>query len=308
MEILNKEIMLLTVSKKSMTYSKDAIKYGMVMETIFKRKSVVSRVCSRVDRKFSTEFSTEFFNSDWTKKLPYIKKLIIVANVDTASVVKYVNKKFPNIKIHVWYNNPVKNEISPTVFKKLNCSLWTFDKNDSREFGMKYNAQYIDVVNFINISPNLPSSWDIVFIGASKDRLNIIRNFEEKVKELGISFHPYVIKSKNESLENYNFQKKKLSYAAVLSMESRGRAILEILQSGQSGLSLRPLEAIFLEKKIITNNAEIENEPFYSSENVFILGKDDFSNLNTFLNAPVSLIDHKIREYYTFSSWVSRFN
>jgi hypothetical protein len=62
-----------------------------------------------------------------------------------------------------------------------------------------------------------------------------------------------------------------LSYSEVLSQVSRAKVILDIQQKGQTGLSLRPFEAIGLQKKLITTNASIRDYDFYHPNNIMII-------------------------------------
>ena len=72
-------------------------------------------------------------------------------------------------------------------------------------------------------------------------------------------------------------------------------------------LTLRPLEALFLNKKLITNNLDIINYDFYNPRNIFILGKDDINDIKKFIDTPYQIVDEKIVNYYDFNSWLQRF-
>ncbi|NLT08223.1 MAG: hypothetical protein GXY08_01805, partial [Ruminococcus sp.] len=74
------------------------------------------------------------------------------------------------------------------------------------------------------------------------------------------------------------------------------------------GLTLRNMEAIFNGKKQITDNTAIRKYNFYSRDNVFILGEDDFSKIEEFVRTPSLGYDRKIVNYYTFDEWIKRFN
>lgn len=54
-----------------------------------------------------------------------------------------------------------------------------------------------------------------------------------------------------------------LPYEQILSLNRQSRAILEINQTGQTGLTVRALEATFLKKKLLTTNKSIQDTPLY---------------------------------------------
>ncbi len=60
------------------------------------------------------------------------------------SVIKYVNKHYPHVRIIIWYSNPVSVDTPIDFFDGLNCEIWSFDKKDVEEFSLNYNNQFID--------------------------------------------------------------------------------------------------------------------------------------------------------------------
>jgi hypothetical protein len=99
---------------------------------------------------------------------------------------------------------------------------------------------------------------------------------------------------------------KKLSYRNTLSLISQSKSILEIVQENQSGLTLRSMEALFFNKKLLTNNASIKNYDLYSKENIFIIGEDDINRISEFVNTPFKILDKDILEQYDFKEWLKR--
>ena len=82
------------------------------------------------------------------------------------------------------------------------------------------------------------------------------------------------------------------------------------MQDGQVGLSLRAMESIFFNKKYVTTNKEIINEPFYCAENIYVLGdsQDDDEKLQKFLSDENNMINEQFFKYYDFEEWLKRFN
>ena len=97
-----------------------------------------------------------------------------------------------------------------------------------------------------------------------------------------------------------------MPYKDVLNKTFESKCVLELLQEGQTGLTTRSLEALFLGKKLLTNNVAIKERDFYRSENVFILGEDDPDSFVEFLNIPTVPVDDGIKHYYTFDGWIER--
>lgn len=69
------------------------------------------------------------------------------------------------------------------------------------------------------------------------------------------------------------------------------------------GFSYRIIEALFLNQKIITNRTNLLEEPFYSPERVFIIGKDNINNLKQFLESDLPALSDSILKYYNSQLW-----
>ena len=83
--------------------------------------------------------------------------------------------------------------------------------------------------------------------------------------------------------------------------------MLDVVTDMNYGLTLRPLEALYFRKKLVTNFKDIKGENFYSKENIFILGDDDLSILKEFIESPFTEISQKILDQYTSKAWYQKF-
>lgn len=300
------EILILTVSKSSATYSTDAKAMGISMDTFFAKKTLFLKIISRIDRKLSINSSSFFYKKSWKNALGDYKQVILVAHPDSIGIVSYLNKNFPDLKVIIWYNNPIKYEISPKYFLNKNCEVWTFDLTDAKKYNLKYNRQYIDVTPIYKVSSeNNPIIFDIVFVGQDKGRLNELLELKNTFESNDLTVYYHITESKDSKI-GYNYQKN-INYQSLLRLESQSKVILEILQKGQKGISLRPLEALFLNKKLITNNPEILNEDFYCSENIFIIGVNNKNDLKKFVQTPLKPISPDVILRYSFENWIKNF-
>ena len=73
---------------------------------------------------------------------------------------------------------------------------------------------------------------------------------------------------------------------------------------------MRCIEALFMKKKIITNNRAIVQYDFYNKNNILLLNMDQISieNIKKFLSLPYVDIDYKITQKYEFTQWLKNFN
>ena len=90
-------------------------------------------------------------------------------------------------------------------------------------------------------------------------------------------------------------------------MINRSNCILEILQKGQDGMTLRTLEALFMNKKLMTTNRKIKEYDFYDPANVYIIGGDEQRTVKEFIYTPQVYIQDDITNAYDITHWIKKF-
>lgn len=230
----------------------------------------------------------------WKYKVKKCNYIILGENGYTPNISKYIKKKNPKCKIIMYYWNILNDEYKKILEDKNIDEFWTFDKSEAEKYNLKYNPQFYSKKI---ISPNTEIKQDVVFMGRAKDRKKELKKLEEIIKKLSIKTNFFIIE-KEKDLIKYNEYLKQV-YAS--------KCILDYNQEGQVGLTLRPMEALFYQKKLITNNKDIINYDFYNSNNIFILGIDDMNKIKEFIDSPYQEIDEKIVNYYDYESWLKRF-
>ena len=232
--------------------------------------------------------------SSWKKKVKEYDLFILGENYYSFKISKYIKRKNKNAKIIMYYLNILNPTYEKVLSDKNIDEFWTFDRNDAKKYNMKYNPQFYS--NEIVLKKDQIKN-DILYLGRDKGRKEELINLKSKFEENGLLVDYHIIE----------FEKDFISYDQYLNLISKTKCILDYNQSQQVGLSLRPLESLFFEKKIITNNTDIVNYDFYDSNNVFILGKDNINDIKKFIDKPYKKIDKKIVDYYDYKTWLKRF-
>ncbi len=84
------------------------------------------------------------------------------------------------------------------------------------------------------------------------------------------------------------------------------KVTLDIAHPFQSGLTMRTIELIGAERKIITTNKDIVNYDFYNPNNILIIDRDSPVLEKTFFETEYTAIPSEIRSNYTIESWLDR--
>lgn len=281
----------------------EAAKRGIKVAQVYKQMPTIMRVIRRIQIELGLP-GISFWLSSWKKGLLDYDTVIIHASKITPPVVKFIRKKHHGIRIIVWYWNPVDKCVSLNKFLGTNCEIWSFDEEDCNKYKLKYNTQYY--FNNITLKPT-KNKFDVFFVGSDKGRIADLMKLKDKFNILGISHYFHITPTGKADMTYKNIYKERIPYVKTLEYISGCKAILDYVSEKQSGLTLRPLEALFFEKKLITNDATITKRDFYKKDNIFVLGKDDIEKLPQFLNMPYKFVEKEIINKYDFDSWLNRF-
>ena len=91
-----------------------------------------------------------------------------------------------------------------------------------------------------------------------------------------------------------------ISYQEVLEYDARSKAILNVVMDNQEGITLRDIEAITINVKLITTNKHIVSKDFFNHNNIFVLGEREIEELVEFLESKPEPISQELIEKHSF--------
>ncbi len=171
--------------------------------------------------------------------------------------------------------------------------------SDAKLLGALYRPNGVD--------PNILKSIDCTFrerlyrfIGGSKDdsRLLPLKDIRTEL----FALYPAIGGWLEEHLAK--IQTSWMSYDEYLEKSAKSEIFIDLVRvSQEEGFSFRIPEALFLNRKIITNRLIARDEPFYSPERVFLIGVDPVSRLKEFLEADLEPLPESILRFYNSRLW-----
>lgn len=182
--------------------------------------------------------------------------------------IYYLRSKYKNCKMVLFYQDLVKKSALPQIEKIRNQFdlILSFDQLDVKKYNLLY---YPLVYSKTDIKKSDIPKSDIYFVGKAKDRLEDIREVYSRLKDSGLKCDFHITGVSPEDVREdgivYNMP---VSYEENLQRIKASKCMLEIMQKGGHGYTLRYCEAIMYDKKIITNNPEIKEAPFYSEQRI----------------------------------------
>lgn len=274
---------------------------GVVVSHQYKALNLVGRVLRKVFVDIFN-FSSPFFYNVLFRNLDIYSTVIIYAYRNNIDVIRYIcSKRSSNQRIIVWYWNPIFRCIHPDAIRNLDCELWSFDPIDCLRYNLNFNTTYY----FRGLK--LPSSSlkhvNVFFCGLDKGRKKVLDDICMKLERATLTYDFHVINEKAPVSQ----QLPRLSYQEYLEHLASSDAVLDVLQEGQEGMTLRVMEALFHQKKLITTQKAIMKAEFYHPDNVFVIGEDNWAGIKNFLEQPLHPVPKEVVEKYDFPMWIRRF-
>lgn len=265
-----------------------------------------SNLVQRVFRRYGNELplpSCFVLGARLRKSIQSLKEgdALIIAEYTDSALVKAVASIIPEgVSRYVWlWNHKGNNKAfakSLSTIKKHAFRVVTFDERDAETFGFLWHSQ------FFNIRPYQKKchvdsliTTDFFFVGYSKNRIEEINYFRSLLCSYTCNFVAI------DKTSDY------IPYTRYMEMALQSRCIVEIVHTGDSACTLRPLEAMTIHRKLLTNNPAVRSYSFYHPQNIFILGEDDIEKLPVFLHSPYVPLSSEIVDCYEVNTWIEVF-
>ncbi len=253
-----------------------------------------ARILRKLLKKLRLRCAVPFFYGKWKREIKGCSVVIIFdGGIDDVNLItKYIKKVNPGLRLVFWYWNPVK-EKDVALNNKFIDEIWTYSRFDAKKYNLKYNPQFYNKMTGIKSSGK---KTDLVFMGTDKGRRKSLECLKRSAESQSLKCNFRIVDSK----------RKRVSYIDYLSTIMGAKCIVDIAPNQTCGLTLRPMEALFYGRKLVTNYQDIVNYDFYNSENVFVIGRDNIDKLAVFINSAYKPIDEKTIDYYRYENWLKR--
>ncbi len=300
---------LILVNQEENGYFPTNISYCDVVP-LYSNNKFLNRVLRKIVLKYQLWQLEKIVFHSWISIVIKVDIVVIFDTGNASYIAQMLKKHYPSKRIIIWYWNSVDGSIPFESFKTVKgLEFWSFDPADCHKYGFKYNTQFFIKENLENVKTT-PSygNYDVFYVGADKNRSKILAELKEQFERYNIRYLFNLVRfhnSKNDFKLEYCDA---LTYSEVLSYVCTSKVVIDLVAEWQTGLTLRPLEALFCKKKLITNMKRIIDYDIYNPQNIFIIGIDDFDKLKEFVD---SKFDEDYYEEFTrkyeFASWISRF-
>lgn len=229
---------------------------------------------------------------------------VLVFDVTNPRTLRFVLHWLPQgVTFHNFFHNPMVPNApllcNKALFRRLQqegVHFSTFDPKDAEAFAMPYYGQFYFRPEDSELTAEI--KYDFFFCGLPKDREGELVRLQHYLEENGYKC----------SFVFPHHVSERLTPQQYIDNLRSSRCVIDMNQTGQVGLSRRPLEALFYKKKLITNNTAIKELPFYRPANVLVLStKTTERDFISFINTPMEELPCEQTAPYEMSYWVEHF-
>ncbi len=266
------------------------------------------KLWEHLPQSFKRKSSHNRWYGEWQDSIDDYNVIIIGNDLRGRDLIEYIRARNPEARIIVHLSSLIgaKNRKDPRRYEGLGVEFWTFDKGDSERWGIGWCPFFYDTLmdpweEIIKENEKCEPEYDVFFIGTAFDRAEKLIKMHDIFQAQGIHDKLVIVKTYHttfsEEISKY-LTESRMTYDEVVNAVRKCRCILEIVQGGQKGISLRPMEAATFQKKLITDNKNTVNYSLYTHDNVFILGVDPIEKLKEFVYSPyVPIPSERLTEY-----------
>ncbi|MBD1392317.1 CgeB family protein [Mucilaginibacter glaciei] len=278
--------------------------------------SFISKVFIRLNKNSLKQAIDSYYatilQSVKDKKFDYV--LFISPESVNKKSLKAFKLNFTGSKFILYMWDSFKNKQSFDLVEYFD-SVLTFDSEDASEYKLSLRPLfYIDTYKQAEVEP----TNDLLFIGtAHSDRYNFIKKFIEPFFEgKKIKLYFFLSSKKLYWLKkafDSNFRRIKYSDVSFESLSHQDNAnfmnaskmILDINHPGQVGLTMRTIECIGAQKKLITTNSNIRDYDFFDPANILVIDRKDPQIDRSFLDTPFKPLPPNLLFKYSINGWLA---
>jgi hypothetical protein len=187
--------------------------------------------------------------------------------------------------------------------------IYTFDPEDARELGVGYLPLFC-VRAFQNLRRLEQHARGVYFVGniVSVQRYEALVAFKRYCAGNDIRLRSYMactprvyIRLLRAGHLATDVSLRAIDQPAFIEMIERSTAVFDFANHRQAGYTMRIVENLCAGKKIITSNARVRDEPFYSEDRFLVFDGLDFSAVREFVNRDLAEPERKFEQFHVQS-------
>mgnify|MGYP006876752844 CR=1 FL=1 len=274
------------------------------------------KISPAIFKRRSQKYYEDIIEQNKDKDYDYI--LIVKCDMTPISILEKFRIVYPHAKLCLSLWDSVVN--IPEVTKKFQYfdTLHSFDLNDCKKYSvLKFRPLFFGD-QFRKENHTGDYKYDISFLGTiHSDRYAVIKQAQKIAEEKELKCYWFLYLQSKFIYKFYKLTKKefkgvpedvfsfdKMSASEISAIVDDTRIVLDIQHPKQTGLTMRTIEMVGMNKKLITTNQSIKEYDFFCANNVAVVDRNNVVIPSDFLNSSYSRLPDEVYEKYSLKSWI----
>lgn len=288
----------------------------LIYENLEKVSSYYQFIKTKIPSKMSDKANEYYLKQIKKHPFDYDYIFVIRGSFLSAETIGFMKQNFKNDCKYILYQwDGVSNNQNAVKIAPLFDNIFTFDMQDSRQFNWKYRPLFF-IDSFVKHSEK---DIDILYMcSLHSDRLRIYNELKQLCELKGLRFKAFMYERRYVYLKRKYLDRKK-DYLSVSDSEvsykpltidksydlyGRSKVVVDYTHPRQTGFTMRTIECLGNQCKLVTNNLNVRNADFYSEDNIQIYGNKLEIN-GSFLSEPYKVLDSTLYNCYSIDTFIS---
>tara|TARA_Y100001951_G_scaffold84776_1_gene74373 strand:+ start:66 stop:1058 length:993 start_codon:yes stop_codon:yes gene_type:complete len=281
----------------------------------------LTKALIRIDRRLLAYKTNQYYDQiiESAHNVSYDHILVVRCEAISVGRIKKLKETQPKakLKLYLWdsmHYNPNARLILPEFDQVFSFDRTDADENADMEFlPLFYGKEFERAANVTD-----GYIYDACFIGTiHTDRYKVLQkiidNLESSGKKLFIyCYYPSKLLFRIRSIFDPGFRKFASKYidfsgmklTDVVSRIAESVAVIDVNRPGQLGLTMRSIEAVGAQRKLITTNKDITNYDIHSTESILIVNRETPVIGDSFFSNRKTPFTPAVREKYSVTAWI----
>lgn len=194
--------------------------------------------------------------------------------------LQWLKQQYPNSKNYVFILNPLCDDKDKVAYYKEVCDgIYSHDSYDCQKYGLRFFYGFMPTKQDVFTYPMNRDEYDLCFVGRDKGRYPQIKALYKRLSDTGIRCLFYVLTDRvpKDQYDQAICKTKRISFMETLDMEASSSILLDytFVAGGMQGFTLRVMDAVGMEKKIISNNKTLTAAPIWNENNMAVVDSLD---------------------------------
>lgn len=274
------------------------------------RKNLMNFLIQRYFDKIMSETRDKRYNLVFIINCKVFTPLMIQQLRDSQKTAQFVLYMWDSLTLY-----PNSKELIPIFDKSYSFDLDDCDKIDELTFRPLFFCEEYEKLGQ-EVKRN--SLYDLISVcTAHPNRYQTMHELFPALESRGIRIFSYMFLNRLQYLYNKvfvsefrgakksEFKFKPLSANENLAILKNSNTVFDMQHNMQSGLTMRTIETLGANRKLITTNKSIKKYDFYNENNIFVMDKHNLSEIEEFIKKDYNPINEDIYKKYRLCSWVN---